>query len=889
MEPERWRRVEQLYHSALEQGEDTRAEYLRAACSDSSVRREVESLLAQSGVGILDQPGHLGPYEILGIIGAGGMGTVYKARDPRVDRIVAIKVSHSQFSGRFEREARAVAALNHPHICTLYDVGPNYLVMEYVEGKPLHGPLPPADAMRLAAQLLDALDAAHRKGIVHRDLKPANILVTKAGIKVLDFGLAKMESLAAPGDESLTREGTVLGTPLYMSPEQAQGLQTDPRSDIFSFGLVLYEMLTGKRAGVAPDQRVEPAALDFVLKSCLAQDPAERWQSAKDLKAALALSMVQTPAPPVGRARVAFWIAAALLLAAALFLVTAPLRAPRDAAPARFSFMPPGLATARPLPFEVSPDGRKLALIANYDGVRWLCIRPVDSEAVVRVANTEGALMPFWSPDSEQIGYFEPVKAAAGTAQWELRRIAAAGGLPVTICRTRSADGATWNRDGTILFAPGNSPIYRVAASGGDPREITQLDKARGETSHSMPEFRPDGRHYLYWANNLTREKQAIRVGLLDSTDRWMVTFNNTMPRFAPPNRVLFSRDGTLYSQVLDMKQFRLLGKPDPVAENVHDVRPAFSASANGVLAYHQSDAVPGSPSAQLVWYDRHGKRLRSVGEKHWFEQVRLSPDERYAALPVWNSTFTSIGIYLVDLKTEVTSRITFGERLDQDPVWSPDSRAIVYVDEPHNPFVHLPSRLMRLTLGESAPKLILEEKDNWMSPHDWSPDGRLLLLGRSNRMSLSTVPPAGGQFTDLLTLDAQSAIDEAHFSPDGRWIAYNSNESGDWQVYVASFPTMTGKRQVSSGSGCVPFWRKDGRELFYMTTQGELMSVDVKAGAALDASAPKPLFQMPARLYCSEDAYAVREDGQRFLLIEPEPQTQSLQPVHVILNWAGR
>jgi predicted Ser/Thr protein kinase len=708
MDQDRWRRVEELYHSALERAPGTRVAFLEEACSDADLRREVETLLAQSGEGLLDQPGRLGPYEILGVLGAGGMGTVYKARDTRVDRTVAIKVSAAQFSGRFEREARAVAALNHPHICTLYDVGPNYLVMEYVDGKPLHGPLPLDEALRLAGQLLDALDAAHRKGIVHRDLKPANILVTKAGVKVLDFGLAKMESPVTPETETVTQKGSILGTLHYMSPEQVQGKETDARSDIFSFGLVLYEMLIGRRAFEAENsasvvaailerdpanlEAIAPAGLQRLLRRCLAKDADDRWQTARDLKAALAEIGAEAPLQAEARPIWLAWAVSAILMAAVAFL----LFPSRPAVPYRFDIIPPEGTTAAGgsgLPLAVSPDGRKLAFVAVSEGRRWLWVRPLASETAQRLENTEYAGQPFWSPNAQQIGYW-----AVGGGKSALKRIAASGGSPQTILSREGMDGGTWNREGTILFAAGFSPIYRVPASGGEPQPVTKLDTAHGETSHSMPEFLPDGRHFLFWVNNREPEKQAIWVGSLDSPERQMVMLNTTMPRFAEPDVLLFSRGGRLFAQHLDLKRFRLTGGPVALAENVHVLRPAFSAS-NGVLVYRQTPDSALSHSSQLAWYSREGKRLESVGDKRPYTQAyfqfRLSPDERYAAVEMLtggqfnvvlpnatrNATYQQRNIYLLDFATRVMSRLTFGEEYDNDSVWSPDSRRILYVD----------------------------------------------------------------------------------------------------------------------------------------------------------------------------------------------------------------
>jgi eukaryotic-like serine/threonine-protein kinase len=930
MEQARWLRVEELYHSALERAPEARFAFLEEACSDSDLRREVETLLEQSGDGVLDHPaveliagGRLGPYEILGVLGAGGMGTVYKARDSRVDRTVAIKVSSAQFSGRFEREARAVAALNHPNICTLYDVGPNYLVMEYVEGKPLGGSLPENEALRLAGQLLDALDAAHCKGIVHRDLKPANILVTKSGVKVLDFGLAKMESPVSAGTEPVTQKGSILGTLHYMSPEQVQGKQIDARSDLFSFGLLLYEMLTGRRAfegensasvmaGIlerepAKLEEIAPFGLQRVLRRCLAKDADERWQSARDLKAALEGSATAVPQQAKARPSRLAWAALAIGAVAGIAFLLLPGKP--DVA-YRFDIIPPEGTTAAVgdyLPLAVSPDGRKLAFVAISEGKRWLWVRSLASDSAQRLANTEYAGQPFWSPDGQQIGYW-----AVGAGSFMLKRVPATGGSTETICLTGGSGssgtahggngGGTWNRGGTILIALGNSPIYRVPASGGEPRAVTKLDAAYGETGHSMPEFLPDGRHFLFWANNRDPEKQAIVVGSLDSPERQRVIFSKTMAKFAEPDFLLFSRDGRLFAQHLDLKRFRLTGSAAALAENVHHRRPAFSAS-NGVLAYRQTaDTGPAMPS-QMAWYGRDGKRLESVGDKRpitqRYFQFRLSPNERYAAVEVLTgasftaapnvtkeTTFAQRNLYLMDFTTKVMSRITFHEGFDNDAVWSPDSRRILYMERDGPP--PLPERLMELTVGEHAPRIVREEKGFWINPHDLSPDGQMLLFGHNGGAVYSLRLEGGQKPITLLDLGDKVHLEEAHFSPDGRWVAYNSTESGQYEVYVASFPGMRGKKQVSNGGGCIPFWRKDSRELFYQTLYGRVMSVTVKTGSTFDASAPQPLFQAPAQgaVDCILDKYAVTGDGQKFLMFEWDSQTSVTEPIHVILHW---
>jgi eukaryotic-like serine/threonine-protein kinase len=899
MEPDRWRQIEDIYHRAAELESDERAAFLENACSDSELRREVESLLAQSDESVLDRSvsellagGVLGPYRILNRIGAGGMGSVYMARDSRIDRTVAIKVASARFNSRFDREARAVAALNHPHICTLYDVGSNYLVMEHVEGKPLRGPVPLAEALRLGIQLADALDAAHRKGIVHRDLKPDNILVTKSGVKVLDFGLARPEGQDPPAGTTVTQEGAVVGTPQYMSPEQVQGKNADARSDIFAFGLVMYELVSGERpfrgndaaslvaailTALAPP--VAPPALDRVLQLCLAKDPEERWQSIRDVKVELewiarSAGSEHSTVPP--RRRKALLTGAIVGSAVIGGLIVSGLL-PRPVSPqvVRFTIPPPAGMEMAPLPLvsnmAISPDGSRLAIVM-VDSTRTpaLWLRPIGSDDMQRLAGTEGAMLPFWSPDSQSIGFF---------AGGKLKTIPVGGGAPVTVTDVANYEGGAWNQEGTILFAARpvealSHTIFRISATGGDPRPA--LEVGPEATSAVAPSFLPDGRRFLFWQSNPDPNQAGIWVASLDKPGQTLVLATPTRGAFVPPDSLVYVQGESLFARRMDLRSFRL-GDATRVTDGVDAInrvlgRAAFSASANG-LVYRRGS----SPLRALAWHNRDGRRLAASTEPRNFGQFRISPDGKRVVIE--NSQPGQPGLWILEFASGVTSRISFGQVRDADPVWSPDSRHIAYIELP----VSGKRRLTVVTLGENSARVIHETTDPiWL--HDWSPDGRLLIGQVQNDGPVFSLPATGEGKRSIL-LDTRFEKDEFHFSPNGSWLAYNSAESGTHQVYVTAFPSMSGKRQISVAGGCAPIWRKDGRELFYVTLQGDLMAVPIKPGPAFEAGKPEILFHGVTPVTCNEERFAPSDDGRKFLMLVP-PESTAPEPLHVILNF---
>jgi predicted Ser/Thr protein kinase len=688
----------------------------------------------------------LGPYEILAPIGAGGMGEVYKARDTRLDRIVAVKVSKTEFSERFEREARAIATLNHPHICQLYDVGPNYLVMEYVEGAALvsrekPGPLPLDQTLKYAAEICDALDAAHKKNITHRDLKPANILVTKAGVKLLDFGLAKVGPAVQAGEGTmtmaLTGKGEILGTFQYMSPEQINGQDAGPQSDLFSFGLVLYEMLTGKRAfdGSTPASviaailerpapsvaDVAPLALDRVLKRCLEKDPEKRWQSARDLKIELEwIGLAPEPektAPSRSRFRWGAWIAAAVLglalivVGAVLWRATRPAEEPRVL---KMSVLPPEKSALLGDIPAVSPDGQRVVFAAALDGKTSLWVRDLGSLEARALPGTDGASLPFWSPDSRFIGFF---------ANGRLKKTEAAGGPVQTLCDAPLGRGGTWNRNDVIVFAPElQSGLFRVPAAGGTPVPVTALNEQEG--AHRYPWFLPDGRHFLYTAYGPGQGKFTAYVADLESKARRALIPAASNVAYVWPGYLLFLRELTLMAQPFDAAKLQTTGDAVPVAEHIGytaiDIRAYFSSSQNGVLVYHSSGAGLGvAIYSQLTWFDRSGKITGTVGPPGGLIGVAISANGNSVGTSRLDPQTGVLDIWLYDVVRGTNSRFTSKSSYNNQPVWSPDGSHIAFFD---GTFVN-----QRATNGAGQNE-ILDRSARLKAPVDWSRDGRYII-----------------------------------------------------------------------------------------------------------------------------------------------------------------
>ena len=935
-----------------------------------SVRKELLSGRVRLGYTVslvpLTSDTRLGPYAIIAPLGAGGMGEVYRARDTRLDRTVAIKVLPAQAADnlearqRFEREARAVSALNHPHICTLYDVGRqdgiDFLVMEYLEGESLSqrlaaGLLPPAEALRYAVHIAEALAEAHRHGVLHRDLKPGNIMLTKAGAKLLDFGLAKLREEPAAGlgsslmptrTKDLTQKGAVLGTIRYMAPEQLEGQEADARSDIFSFGAVLYEMLAGRQAFVGESlasvisaimtSQPPPVstlvagapALDHILQKCLAKDPEERWQTAHDLAGELKW-IVEDRSPPAAASAVAAaptagpvqaarspWRGmavagvAALLVAAGVLIggwlrpkpvepgaVRFQLAFPEDTAPGDGRGLAQGPGQGAPQ-LALSPDGRKLAFVAVDRGARpSLWIRSLDSFSAQRLSGTEGAAFPFWSPDGQFVGFF---------ADGKLKRIAFAGGSPLSICDAKAGQGGAWNRDGVIVFAPDlpPSPLYRVPAAGGVATPLTTLDTAGGEFLQCWPQFLPDGRHFLYLGSYRDPGKSGIFAQALGSGERKLLLNSGVRAAYAPPGYLLFVREGTLLAQPLDEKALRVRGEPVSVAQDVAFLerlgRAAFHVSETGVLVY-RTGRGGGGANNQLAWYDRQGKRLQTAGEPGLYTQIALSPDEKRVAVQLSNSDRAGSDLWLLELASGVFSRLTFEPGYEMEPTWSPDSQRLVYTTSAPSaggPAISatLPrsdKQELREIVVASGASTVLYADDMNKFPDDWSRDGRFLVY-HSGGQIVSLLPLTGERKPQIL-LNTPYRKDELHFSPDGRWLAYHSFESGRFEIYVASVPSLTQKRQVSSGGGYQPLWRADGKELFFLSLDQKMMVADVKtAGAVIETGIPKALFQTDAGDNTAFNQYAVSGNGQRFLINGPVARVaEPVSHINVVLNFAAQ
>ncbi|MEQ1885098.1 MAG: protein kinase [Bryobacteraceae bacterium] len=843
----------------------------------------------------------LGPYEIVAPIGKGGMGEVWKARDPRVGRDVAIKISREHFSERFEREAKAIGALNHPNICTLYDVGPNYLVMEYVEGAPLKGPLPLDQALKYAAQICDALDAAHKKGVTHRDLKPDNILLTKAGIKLLDFGLARIGADSAGAEETptLTHVGEVMGTPAYMSPEQWEGKVADARSDIYAFGCVLYEMLTGKR--VSPERMpAQPPAIEDVIKICLAKDPEDRWSSARELRHALQWSANErTPASPSPRR----WLwpglsGAALVLAAVFALLWLMRPAPPTSASIRFNVDAPEGVEFRFLytGSSISPDGRYIVYDAGHSGenTRALWLRPVDSLDARMIPGTENADTPFWSPDSKSIAFF---------AENRLKRVDVAGGAPFVLCdlatdsQRGEATGA-WSREGFILYGSSQG-LMRVPATGGVATPVTHIRESEKESGHLYPQFLPGGK-FLYQARGGDPVKRGIYAGSLDQPGNSVLLLNTEYKGLYAPDPgsgrgyLVTLRDGTLFAQQLDVGSLKLEGEAAPLVTGVSYRNltswASFWLSDNGLLLYRSGAEFD---RARLLWIDRQGNRQPAAkSEDELLSSMSLSPDNQRLAIGRTDSLERG-GIWIYDLTRNLKSRFTLDTGRARLPVWSPDARRLVFASDRTGVF-----QLVARDATGAGNDEQLTDSPYPKTPSDWSSDARYLFYSEDHpktRNDIWAIPvtPAVGKPIEILS----TPFDELYpqLSPDGRWLAYASNESGRFEVYVQAFSLARGSEgsaasdgrwQVSTEGGLSPRWRADGKELFFATSGArQVLSVDVQPTASgFQSGKPREVFSaaMPVNSFYP---YDVTRGGERFLVQEISA-IQRPSPLTVVVNW---
>jgi Tol biopolymer transport system component len=865
------------------------------------------------------------------------MGEVYKARDTRLERVVAIKVLPQHLSSspevrqRFEREAKTISQLSHPNICNLYDVNregeTEYLVMEYLEGETLAlrlagGPLPLEQALRFAIQIGEALGVAHGKGIVHRDLKPDNVMLTKSGLKLLDFGLAKPSALAptseltssptiAAASGNVTREGTILGTLLYMAPEQLEGREADPRTDIFAFGAVLYEMVTGRKAfsgssqasvisaimreqpeSIGALQPVAPPALERVVRTCLAKDPEERWQSARDVASQLRwieeggsqTGIVLSPAPVRRRGQRVAWAVAVLAVAVAAALSAVLLSRRPEAAPCIRTSILPAEKTSFALDegslMALSPDGARLVFAASSieDPAKFLLwIRPLKSTSPRALPGTEGALYPIWSPDSSTLAFM---------ADKRLKEVDLSSGAVRTLCDFSAqmavsdwiSKGGTWSREGVIVFAPDpRDSLYRVSASGGTPVRLTELDRAAGEFSHRYPWFLPDGRHFLYLALAVPKEGEkepnGIYVGSLDSKERRLIrrtdSVNTALFTVSGGGYMLFETKRGLMVQRFDPKNFALSGEP-VILEGRDEL---YSVSTTGSLALLR----PLTPTSQLVWLDREGRRLATLGKPASYWDVRLSHDGRRIAAVLADDQSASYDIWITDISRDVTTRLTSGPDPNMAPVWSPDDTRVAY-EQLHGARTDL---RVRNVSGAGNEEILFSKESEFIVPGDWSPDGRFVSLITYGK-GLWVLSVAEKSAVPLVS-SAGFSGDSPSYSPDGRYLAYSSDEGGRSEVYVRAMAGPEDKWQVSTAGGSHPLWSRDGREIVYDTPDGMVMSAGVRTAPQVELTAPRPLFNGKD----IDGPYGLSPDGNR-LLAGVKSRDARESPITLVQNWTA-
>jgi Tol biopolymer transport system component len=880
----------------------------------------------------------LAHYEIVERIGAGGMGEVYRARDTKLDRDVALKLLPDLFAkdterlSRFEREAKLLASLNHPNIAAIHGLeqsdSKRFLVLELVHGEDLskriaRGAISLDETLAISSQIAEALEAAHEQGVVHRDLKPGNVVADADGrVKVLDFGLAKAFDSDASDANDLSQsptimtggtvQGVILGTAAYMSPEQARGKRVDKRADVWAFGCVMFEMLTGKQcftgetvsdtlaSVLARDPEWEalpedtPAAVRTLLERCLTKEPKQRLRDIGEaritidgvLSGAVATAAVETAPKPVTRGRRAMvpWLVSIAVFAAAAVAVAASFRNTPKPPPVVRAFIPPAdespfqLNSLHPGPAAVSPDGSKIVYSArDENGSAILWIRHLNQIDARPFPGTEGAGYPFWSPDGKSIGFF---------ADGKLKRVDAAGGPPLTLCDAPVGKGGTWNQDDVILFAPSfNGPIHRVAAAGGESVPITEVDTEQGQNSHRFPDFLPDGRHYLYFARTSTATGgdgtgSTVYVGSLDGEPARELLRCQSQAIYAS-GYLLFLRESALMARPFDPDRLEFMGDAFPIVDHVNFLpaasRGIFDASENGVLVYLAGAATPGG---QIEWVDRSGKTISTLGDRATYTAPTISPDGKRIAIEVTDPRNATWDIWVYNVSRGLRTRFTFGpSALNGEPVWSPDGSRLLYRSD-RGAKANL---YVKSFAGSGTDELILDT-DHPKDPTDWSNDGKYILYNEYTNETKADVwvLPVGGKEDPFPFLQTEFVEIHPRFSPDGNWIAYSSDESGRFEVYVSPFPGPGRKWQISSGGGIEPRWRSDGRELFYQSTANQVMAVELDyADTALIVGADKPLFDFPGG-----GEYDVAPDGQRFLIIRDFDKVTT--PLTLVLNWTG-
>jgi serine/threonine-protein kinase len=864
------------------------------------------------------------------------MGEVYRARDTRLDRIVAIKVlpphlaDRSELRERFEREAKTIASLNHPHICVLHDIGQqdgiDYLVMEYLEGETLaqrlhKGPLPLEQVLQFAVEIADALDKAHRKGVTHRDLKPGNIMLTKSGTKLLDFGLAKLKQEVAPANvqlsqlptasDPLTAQGTIVGTLQYMAPEQLEGKEVDARTDIFAFGAVVYEMATGKRAfegktqasvigailkddppPISSLQPMTPLALDRVVKKCLAKEQEKRWQAASDVcdelnwiaEGGSQVTLVPTAAPKgiraLGRRPLILGLGSLLLGLAVASLTTWNLKpSPPQPVTRTVINLPSGQQLAgldNGPAVALSPDGTHLAYVARQGGMQQLYLRAMDSLESRAIPGTEGAINPIFSPDGQWLGFF---------AGGKLKKVSVGGGAALTLGDAGVPVGASWGNQKVLVFAPSNNGVLQqVSDAGGARQGLTRFEK--GEISHRWPELLPSTKAVLFsggtnpnnWINS------QVSAQSLGTGERRNLIQGATQPRYALSGHLVYAQGGNLMAVPFDPQRLAVTGAAAPVVEGVLQSTSSggaqYSLSATGSLVY-----VPGGvqslAQSRLVWVNRNGVEQPSAAPVHAYRFPRLSPDGRRLAVEIDEPDSSDVWLY--DLSRETLTRLTFGGSVNQNANWTPDGRRIAFRSNKEGA-----SNLFWQLADGSGGLERLTTSDNFQSANSLSPDGQLLAFIEVN--------PTTGYDVWVLRMGDRKAqpflrmpfLESApRFSPDGRWLAYISDESGRREVYMQPYPGPGGKWQISTEGGTEPVWNPNGRELFYHIGD-KMMAVDIATQPGFAAGKPRMLFEGPYEpTPVTFPNYDVSPDGQRFLMLKPSEQEQTAPTqINVVLNW---